>query len=306
MRSKLIISLIIGSLIICGGRIFASHQYEAAKFADIKVQIDKIVRQHHYVPQDVLLCFDNDCTLITPNHYLGSVPWMNWQVGLLGKVTNTHIPRDLVAPDWDTLLLDWIVLQQLYHAPSVHATESDIKSILEDYTGQGYKTLILTARGPEFRYITEEQLKSIGLLGLFEKHSFAFHNDGKHYLPYDTSDPEKYGLSTAEIKRFKLPKSPQYVSFSHGIMLIDGQNKGAILQTLVKRAEDKYKYKCIVFVDDSSDNCSNVYNAFTEFTNVDVETFHYTYDDAWKAKFDDAQKKKCAKAWDKLRKAMPN
>jgi hypothetical protein len=89
-------------------------------------------------------------------------------------------------------------------------------------------------------------------------------------------------------------KNPRSVSFFNGIMMVSGQDKGIMLKTLLHKV--KKKFKAIVLVDDGKMNTNNMYTVY-KTSNIDVNCFRYSYDDAIKRQFEQSNKQNVTKQW---------
>jgi hypothetical protein len=297
MKTKKLLAFIL-FVSTCAGIINASVQHNNTN--DYNLINNKILKLgHQYGLNNVLVAYDLDTTLLTPNHYLGSEPWFNWQVGLLNKNSQYSAGNNFA-----TILKKQNIIMKVV---KMHPTQKCIPANLANYQKLGYKLLVLTARGPNVRDITEQNLKNNKILKYFKENSIAIGSTGK-YLPYDISSPDKYGLSKDELEYYKISKNPRMVSFSNGIFMACGNNKGLMLQTLLKKAKNK-NIKCVIFIDNTQKNNNNVYDAFNKFdNNIHVETFTYGYSNKWYNNLLISKniQKQCNEEWKTLEAAINN
>lgn len=277
---------------------FASAQHNNANsYKEINDFILEMGKK--YGPSHVLVAYDLDTTLLTANTYLGSEAWFDWQESLLG----TNSPY-LVSNNFDTMLqYDDIMMM----VTKMHPTEACIPADLNNYQKLGFKLMVLTARGANIRGITDANLKDNGMYNCFNeaKPANGFVGD---YIPFNIKNPEKYGLTKEELKYFNQGHNPRPVSFYNGIFSACGNNKGLILQSLLKKS-DIQGIKCIIFLDNTQKNDDYVYDTFSKFyKGIDVETFTYGYSNPWLNKImtDKQIQDKCKEEWDTLKKAIDN
>jgi hypothetical protein len=89
-------------------------------------------------------------------------------------------------------------------------------------------------------------------------------------------------------------KAPRAVSFFNGIMMVSGQNKGIMLKSLLHKTDKKFK--AIILVDDGKKNTDNMYAVY-KASEIDVNSFRYSYDDAIKRQFKQSNKNNVIKQW---------
>ena len=73
-----------------------------------------------------------------------------------------------------------------------YPTEENFPEVIKKLQKDGFAVIALTARGPEGRDLTEEQLNDCGYD--FTNNSLSKGFPGV-YLPYNVNEPEKYGLN---------------------------------------------------------------------------------------------------------------
>jgi len=290
--SKLVRNMLILTCLFLSSSIFqaiASEEITTNSFQLVRNRVMQLGKK--YGTENVLLAFDIDCTLLTSADNFGSDVWWNWQSGLFG--TDQKSPF-LVSKDFNNLLA---IQSKILSFVKQYPTEADIPNIVKDFQKKGFKTLVLTARGPNNRDLTEKQLKNNGFD--FNKSSFAEGFPGE-YLPYDVGNPEHFGLTPDDVSKFKL-KPPREVSFFNNIMMVSGQNKGIMVRTLLYKAG--YNFKAIVLVDDGKKNTDNMQDAYKSIV-MDVVTFRYSYDDSIKRQFEMSNKNRVIKQWNEYKAAL--
>ncbi len=253
----------------------ASEYVTVNNFSDVEKKITALGTK--YGVKNVIVTYDIDCTLLTQADNFGSDIWYDWQSDLFKNKPDSPY---LVSKDFNTLLSSQRMIQSY---TKVYPTEADIPAIVKKLQKDGFTMIALTARGPEGRDLTEAQLKTCGL---------NFNNDSLSngfpgvYNPYDVNTPGKSGLTAEEVTNFNL-KTPRSVSFFNGIMMVSGQNKGIMLKTLLHKTGKTFK--AVVLVDDgkkNTDDMNNVYKA----SDIDVNSYRYSFDDALKRQFEQSNK----------------
>ena len=86
-------------------------------------------------------------------------------------------------------------------------------------------------------------------------------------------------------------------------MMVSGQNKGIMLKTLLNKVGKKFK--AVVLVDDGKKNTDNMYNVY-KASQIDVNTYRYSYDDAIKRQFEHSNKHNVIEQWKKYKAAVEN
>lgn len=239
-----------------------SKRITADKIADVESLLQEKAVQ--YGAENILVIWDIDHTLLTPFADLGASYWFKWQVGLL---ETPERESEQIASNLTEL---GELTTKVLCAIEFRAVESQTVRIYSDTLRRGFPTLLLTARSPDLRDPTEKELKHNHLtlpsipVGRDVKEKWLVGKD------HDTGD-----LSAEEIVAAKLEK-PRPVSYRHGIMMTNEQDKGAMLRALLHRVGLAEKYKAIVLIDDSRGNCESLERAYGERSPIDLTTFFYT------------------------------
>lgn len=239
-----------------------------------------------YGPSEVLVVFDIDNTLLATPQNFGSAQWYEWQSHLIesGNFNNA------VARDSQGLLR---VQSQIYALSDMRPTETDTSQTISALQRSGLDVMALTARGPANRDATLRELSENGIrLGK----SSPTHGASGRYLPVDPSDPYGSGLTDAEIAEFELT-SPRRVSFEHGVMMVAGQHKGAMLRTILHHMNDEPE--AVIFVDDKMDNVVDVETALAG-TGIESVSLRYGGEDETVARFRQGDKSSSIAAWREL------
>lgn len=243
-------------------------------------------------PEKVLLVFDIDNTLLAMKQDISSDQWFNWQ---------RNLPQDdpRSVGDFEELLR---VQGLLYSICSMRTTEPVRQpEVVRQLQLAGFTTLLLTSRGYQVRDATRRELLANGYN--FRKTTMA-PQDGfaGPYFPYEVSRIRESGITPDEAEQWLADsrnpgqlKKPREVSYSEGVYMVAGQNKGAMLRMLLQKSGHVDHYQHIVFVDDNSKNTKDVRDAFANQP-VNVVTIRYAREDANVRRFNEDKncEKQCA------------
>lgn len=265
----------------------ASELRATKDFADVAAVVESYVEK--FGAEHVLLALDIDNTVMSMDNDLGSDHWFEWQSYLL--VNEPESPL-LVAKTFPGLLE---AQGKLYDLGHMHPPQPEQPAIIARLQSRGIATILLTSRGPDFRVPTERELKRCGYD--FGATALPARDvPGGQYLAYDPANPEKDGLTKAEIVQFKLP-APRQVSYSGGLFMTAGQHKGIMLLTLLKHATRDIK--AIVYVDDNVRHVGNVFSAAVA-RNIEITVFQYQREEVRVQRFQFSDKKDVDTRWRQL------
>lgn len=280
LAACILIALVLGS----GTTAWASELQATKDFADAAAAVNRYIEK--FGAEHVLLVLDIDNTVMSMDGDLGSDHWFEWQSYLLANELNSP---HLVAKTIPGLLE---VQGFLYERNHMHVTQPDEPEMIAALQKRGIATILLTSRGPGFRGPTERELKRCGYD--FGATALPVQGGSKdEYLAYDPANPEKNGLSAAEIEKYKLPM-PRPVSYANGIFMTAGQHKGMMLLTLLKNATRDIK--AIVYVDDNVRHVGAVFSAAVA-RNIEVSSFQYQREDVRVQRFAYGDKRDVDDAW---------
>lgn len=220
---------------------------EADTFDEIAPVVANLNSQ--YGAENVLIVADIDNTLLTSATDLGGDIWYQWQ---RGKLAVKPTPEQQVS----CLFEDTISL--LYELAPMNLTEPQVPALLNNWQEAGNTLLLLTSRAPKNRAATERELLRHGI----DVSQAAL-------TPVDNTNP---------VYREKLERE---MSYSRGLMMTTGMNKGTMLEWILNTTERQFD--AIVFVDDSHTNIENMDNAWQQH-NTDMRIFHYTHVEAERKK----------------------
>lgn len=284
-RRAAVASCVLIALVLRTGVPAQASELEATKdFATAAAAVHRYIDK--YGAEHVLLVLDIDNTILSMDGDLGSDHWFEWQQYLLNNEPNSPY---LVAKTFPGLLKAQGILYDRKH---MHATQPDEPALIAKLQNRGIATVLLTSRGPEFRGPTERELKRCGYD--FAATALPVHDvQTKEYLAYNPKQPEKDGLTAAEIAKYKLT-SPRPVLYTNGIFMTAGQHKGMMLLTLLHKA--KRDIKAIVYVDDNVRHVGAVFSAAVA-RNIDVSSFQYQHEDMVVQRFAYGDKREVDEAW---------
>lgn len=220
-----------------------------------------------------LLVMDDDDTLtmmscpdqskINRCQYLGGPAWYSWQNSLLGTQSKYR-----VANTMDELLEISTLLFAMNDMPY---TEQDVPQVINELSKLGVRLLVETARGSDTASATSRQFTKLSVKDPKYKNFMSLIQ--KNALPATKSSIPS--IASPYIPRCKQAGSkPRLISYQQGVMYVAGQNKGKMLQCLLKRTESS-SIKNIIFIDDTLENVIDIAEAF-ESSKFNVTALHYT------------------------------
>lgn len=235
MKIVISIFLIVFSLSTLAGTALSTN-----KIKDVEAKALELAKKHG--AKNVLVVLDIDNTTLTMPHDFGSDQWFSWQYE--GCVKSKSLKDKCITTDMDELLE---IQGQLFAVTNMIPSETTTVSVVKNLQDKGFKVILLTSRGPEFRNSTQRSLKQNRLhfrqSAIGPKKGFA-----STYVPFDTTSPKTYGLTKDDVKKANLNGKGRPVSYMDGLFMTSGQNKGIMLKTLIHKT--KADIKAIVFADD--------------------------------------------------------
>lgn len=248
--------------ILCLLPLFATASATKLSIDDYQSLLTLYQRQKN--PQQTLLVFDIDDTLLTSTGYLGSTAFWDWQVDLLRH--HAH-ERELLSPTIMGLSdIEGFLLSR------AHMVETDkhLSLLLQAAAKNNSSIISLTARTPEFY---ETTLKQLSIKPFENRAGKLLFNQRGITIDNKTSVAHQFNC-----RGFKRP-----VVYRHGVMFVSGQNKGVALQCILNKAHKHYKH--IIFVDDSLKNVENVEHSFEQQKRTQVTAVLYTKEHAKESRF---------------------
>lgn len=281
------------------GSVYAKGQFETDDFKIIEKKALELTKK--YGAEKVLLVFDIDNTLLAMNQDLGSDQWWGWQDKMFWKSRKAaKKPAQLVVKTGS--FGDLLEAQGLLFSISgMRATQPDLPQIVKDLQAKGLTTLLLTSRGHDFRSATERELKKNGFD--FKKSALPPKDGfGGTFLPFNPKNIEAQGFDESQRKALKL-KRVRASSYQNGIMMNAGQHKGAMLKVMLNKANKRFA--AIIFVDDHKKHTDRVFSVYKN-SNVDINTYRYSREDAKVNSFKKSKKKqaKVTAQWNSLQETI--
>jgi hypothetical protein len=252
-----------------------------------------------YGPENVLVIYDYDNVLSKTQTYLGSEPWFNWRGSFL---SDPNRPLSLFENHDELLLLCLRILE----IKNVVPTQENVAAVVNEIQNLGAPSLVLTSRDPMMYALTQADLARVGVS--FAKSAIGKSVEhGNTYLPYDLNTLEASGLTLQDMKAFELPSVPKVTLYKNGLFMTRGQNKGAMLITLLKMTG--FRPKAVLFTDDSSKHVNSVAMALQGMSDIEATLYRYTRHEDWVRGFDNLAAKETTESELKaleplLRKAM--
>lgn len=267
---------------------YASEILKTDSFTDIEKKVLQLGKKHGV--KNVLLAIDIDNTLMyLPQNY-GSDQWFNWQSeNCLWKKKGRKIPKFCITDNFNTLL---DLQGKIFAVSNMRPTHEKTVDVINNLQKKGYKIILLTSRGHEFRNSTYRALK----MNKMNFKKSAIGPQGGYpstYKPYDIKNLMKDGITKEEASVAKL-KNSRLVSFQDGVFMGAGQHKGIMLKTLLHKT--KSKFKAIVFADDHEKHTKRMHHIFGKKKDVELVTFRYSKIDPMVEEFKKSDKSESIKA----------
>ena len=248
----------------------AQERINTAKMDDVQKYVNKLVSD--VGAENILVVYDFDNTLMAMDLDLGSDQWYQWQ----SEAIKSGKKKEQMAKNTGEL---FNLAYKLFALGDMHAVESDTPRIVSEIQKSKIKSIILTSRGSEYRQDVLAELERAGM-------NFA-----------DSAIGPKEGYAGLFVPEGF--ERPRLISFSEGIVMGSGQNKGEILKFILKKTG--LKFKKIVFVDDTLKNIENVEKSFADEKNMIA--FFYTHEADRVKKFE-GNKTRVWREWKHIRPAL--
>jgi Protein of unknown function (DUF2608) len=283
----------LGLLSVCCLTIASAGASEYRAINDFKEAASAVERSaQRFGPGHVLMALDIDNTLLAMDEALGSEQWFDWQVYLLN---NEPTSPQLVANTFEGLLE---VQGRLFDLGRMHPPQGDLPLIVKEIQSHRIATIVLTARGKEFRPSTERELSRNGYG--FSTSELAVRNvSGGIFRPTEFSQAAGQRLANQQLLASS-SDLPRPVSYAHGIMMVAGQNKGKMLVALLRQA--KHEIKAVVFIDNRAETVAGVFSELAQL-GVDVTALQYQHEDRQIQAFQYGTKNEVESRWSQLSKS---
>lgn len=248
---------------------------EMTEYADIAKVIQE--KDNKYSPEEVLLIFDIDNTLLTAGTSVGSDIWYQWQTG---KLDIKPTVSQKVPCLYDN------AIGMLYELGPMQLTEPQLTNLIGKWQ-ERHTVFALTSRAPNTQYATLRELN-------------------RYDIDFSKSAIKPNGAESAPDERGRLKRSWLY---SKGVFWSSGQDKGIITDFILDKMGKKYK--AIVFVDDGIANIDAMERMLSskKWSSVDSTVIHYTRVERSLVKqqgkvLTEQQAIKMAKDWNELSKTL--
>lgn len=216
---------------------------ETANLVDVRADISNLVAQAG--PENVLVVFDLDNTLLAMEQGLGSDQWYYWQKDLHNN--------DRCNPD--NTGNRFAAQGALFFVSAMRPTQDDAAEQVRAIQGLGAPVIALTSRGMEYQLQTFRELRRNGF-------SFVFSSIGP---------PGGYE------KPFMPVPDGRFSLYQDGVFMTAGQHKGAMLQALLEKTGTSLP-AVVVMVDDKQENLDAIKETLLPL-NVTVRNWRYTGED---------------------------
>ena len=255
--------------------LFAGEKLTVNNFEQFEQKVLALGKK--FGPENVILCFDVDCTLLKDDYMLCNDYWYEWQAQL---AKSNPEAAHYKSEQFDTSLKVQHVARFL---SSMTPSENDIPAILKHLYDKGFNLLVITARHPmDYPETVRELNRNKMPFALYGK--FLGHGYTQELMP-------PAGKNFGE--------HPRPIVFANGVACVQGQSKGAVLLYLLKKANLENHYKAAALIDDGKHNTDDFYAALQN-SNLDATTFRYSHLDKERAVFFNENKHKITAAWDKI------
>ncbi len=208
--------------------------------------MSKQIALDHPNELDTLVIFDIDDTLLENRNFVGSGKWYNWQ---RGRTVSDASGNSFVIDKNQQFYCIFRALGTMFEIASTELTQPNAVEIFNNL--KNYDLMILTARTAKFRPATERELKKNGI-ELADKHLSSV----KQGLSFQLNDTRRTDT----------------VTYSKGIVMSSGLNKGLVLKNILGKANRTYKN--IYFIDDSAKNVKQMSDVWKN-SSTNFKIFHY-------------------------------
>lgn len=270
---------------------FSGVEKESSSVLEIERKV--MEKGQKYGKENVLVVFDIDNTLMAMPQDFGADQWWGWQSE---NCMVKKAPDYCVANDFDNLL---DIQGQIFSMSSMIPAQKETPRVIRHLQKRGYKVILLTSRGPDFRNATERALK-------MNDFSFVDSAIGPKYgyaglfKPYSLDTPSKSGLTKTDLE-VSGKKSPRLASYMNGVFMTSGMNKGIMLKTLLHKTGSNFK--AIIFADDHIKHTKRMQQILGNSKDIDLVTYRYGAIDEQVAKFKKSDKSEVNNAWKEFNEA---
>jgi hypothetical protein len=226
---------------------------ETADLADVTT--DALALADSNGPENVLMVFDIDNTILAMEQGLGADQWYEWQKDLANHdQCNPQNVGDRFA-----------VQGALLFASAMRPTQNDAASQVAAVQARGIPVIVVTSRGHDYRLQTFRELRRNGYNFTYS----AIGPEGGYDQPFI---PVEGGLMSL---------------YEDGVFMTAGQHKGKMLSALLQKTRTELP-DVIVIADDKQKNLDAIKEIFTAL-DVPVRAWRYSGEDENVAGFDTAK-----------------
>ncbi len=172
-----------------------------------------------------LVVLDVDNTVLKMNDNLGSVAWYDWQQDL--ELTQAKEPGEIGN--------ELAVQGVLYSTRDMSLTEAQIPELINSLKSSGIDVIALTARGPEFRNATINQLNRNNIAFSTSQECQEPLCNKRGLIEFQHIKELAGKLYGSEVLNKNEFKSGRDLSAADGVIMVAGQNKGVVLSLFLKR-----------------------------------------------------------------------
>lgn len=293
MKNVFFVFFLIAATITNSSSIFAGEALETSSFKEIEKKALALGKKHG--PKNVLVVLDIDNTVLAMPQELGSDQWFTWQYSdcIKKDASQAHCTAKNMGE-----LLD--LQGKLFSLSKMVPTEAVAPKVVKNLQTKGFKVMLLTSRGPNYRNATERELKRNG----YNMIKHAIGPKGGYagtFIPYKLNNLKAAGITKEEAAVAKLRKARK-ISYMNGVMMTSGLNKGIMLKTILHKT--KTKFKAIVFADDHIKHTTRVQAIMGNKKGIDLVTYRYGKIDPQVKAFKASDKKAVMKAFNTLNKTI--
>lgn len=272
---------------------FAGEALETSSFAEIEKKALALGKKHG--PKNVLVVLDIDNTILAMPQELGSDQWFSWQYAdcIKKDPKQSHCTAKNMGE-----LLD--LQGKLFSLSNMIPTEATAPIVVKNLQKKGFKVMLLTSRGPNYRNATERELKKNG----YNMISNSIGPKGGYagtFIPYKLDNLKAFGITKDEAATAKLRKARK-ISFMNGVMMTSGLNKGIMLKTILHKT--KSQFKGIVFADDHIKHTKRMQAIMGNKKGIDLVTYRYGKIDPQVKAFKASDKRAVTKAYNTFNKTI--
>ena len=271
-KMKRLLILILILILSQSGWARDAGSFATKNFFQIEEEVQKLFQLEN--PQNVLVVFDIDNTLLKLPQDFGSEQWFMWQKELIEK----KYPALPAVTDSVVSLLT--IQSWIYNLSSMQLVVPDQAQWINALRNSGVSVITLTSRSLSVHDSTLREIKNNNL-SLSTASDLGLDLEGQPYLPYIKDRPNESGLEQEDISRFKLGEANQ-VLFDKGVFFTQGQHKGIMLKTLLARMGKSFR--SIIFIDDRSGHIEAM-RLMAQTIPQDIYSIHFNLSEDWTLPF---------------------